>query len=833
MRRPAWLSRWKLVALAGALGLGSRGGTPSVPRSVDGVATLLGQAIEGSVRPGEFVWEAPSNLLEELFLGRRVLFPGARSGAPRDLYRARIRLSMEGHPLSVENLHNLTNTPLGDEVALAADGLHATRHVAFATTAYGKVASVTLLDLEGDGGIVGARNALERLQGKVSNLVSVGSWGGVGRADFSFENPVPSIRLGLQRGKLLLQTPENPPVTYDLARGSFDEGAEEVGVTAQRQPHLRKASILWAVDTVRGVIGSGPIAWLEETFFGARDLVRRAGYRMTTSTPAAVDQRGPPPSPPLDASAAGDDGGYWPPARLPSIWQAPEPQEGAWEPVALPFLKKLPGAGVPPYFYRTSIKPDPKRPYAQVLIVALDMRQLELNMEGGVEDPMPLTGTKSFGRIPREPEVLSRVVGAFNGAFKTTHGAYGMMVNRRVLLPPKAGAATVVVTEDRRVGLGAWGPTEQIPDDLLSFRQNLDPLVLDGQFNPTGRLQWGFQLAGHSVLTERSGICVTRPGHFFYFWGDDVSGITLGKAMIQAGCVAGMHLDMNPKHTGFVFTDIRDIKKKDYDTRLLSPQMEILPDRFIEWSPKDFFYIMLRDTGAQASGQVSWSPAAGAQPAPSWLPGLWEAQDRHGDTPVKLLAIDAGRVQFRVRPGRQDSSSQELPQDEARRVIAALGLANGRRPRGLGLVVNGKLLSTHKGGMAYLAVDPQGALRISHGEPPSGGFTDLVELPPLLLNGNLSLNADTSGPPRPRSAACVLPSGRAIFALSTAPSDGPNARVLARLGCRTAVALDRGTHEDAWLQRAGAENSAVPRGEHTTLYAVGTPMRPRAFPWAP
>lgn len=834
----AFQGRWRLLALAGALGLMGRSCTPSVPRTVEGVARLLGTAVDGQVRPGEFVWEAPGSALDELIWGRRVLFLAAPAGGPRDLYRARVRLSLEGQPLEVRAVRNLTASPLGDEVALTADGPYASRHVAFATTSYGNVASVTLLDLAGDGGIVGARSGLEVLEGRLTNHVETGSLDGIGRTTFAFVNPTPSVRLGFDRGRLVLQPPESPPAIHDLATGALQGATDEHGVEAQRLPHLRKAPILWAVDTVRGVVGPAPIAWLEATFFDARDALRRTNYQLSEKAPAVAATRADtPPSPPLDASAAGDDGGYWPPARLPSIWQEPEAGEGAWEPAQYAFLKKLPGAtDPPPYFYKTWLKPDAKRPYARVLIVALDMRQLEVNMEGGVEDPKPLTGTKSFGHIPREPEVLDRVVGAFNGAFKTTHGAYGMMVNRRVLLPPKPAAATVVVTSDHRVGMGAWGASEQIPDDLVSFRQNLEPLVLDGVFNPTGRLQWGFQLAGHSVLTERSGICVTRPGHFLYFWGDDTSGITLGKAMIQAGCVSGMHLDMNPKHTGFVFADIRDVKKKDYDARLLTPQMEILPERYIEWSPKDFFYVMLRDTRTVGEGDVRWSAAQGSQPAPGWLPGVWQASSEHQGVAVKLWGIDDGRVAYRLRVAHHEPQApaayQALPDDEARRVIAALGLGNGRRPRGLGFTLGGKPLSSPKGGLGWLSLDAVGNLSISHAEP-ARGAVDAVELPLLLLHGNLNATAEATGPSRPRAAACVLPSGRTVFALATATSDAPLAMVLARLGCRTAVSLDRGSHDDAWMQRAGVEGAQVARSEQSVLYAVSIPMRPRAFAWKP
>src|SRR5208337_3432588 len=86
-----------------------------------------------------------------------------------------------------------------------------------------------------------------------------------------------------------------------------------------------------------------------------------------------------------------------------------------------------------------------------------------------------------------------------------------------------------------------------IPDeDIVSFRQNLDPLVDSGEVNPMGRALWGYTLPGSGMQTERSGICVTESGNMLYAWGDDVSGTALGKALKAAGCTYALHLDMNP-----------------------------------------------------------------------------------------------------------------------------------------------------------------------------------------------------------------------------------------------------------------------------------------------
>ena len=245
-------------------------------------------------------------------------------------------------------------------------------------------------------------------------------------------------------------------------------------------------------------------------------------------------------------------------------------------------MRKVPGVAqdAPSAFYRTFVRPDEERPYAKVLLVAMDMRQLDLDMEAGMEDPEPLTGSHGTGRIPRDPATYRRIAAAFNGAFKTEHGHYGMMVHKRVLLPPVPGAATVITLDDGRVGFGTWGADRKVggvvgvPDQaIVSFRQNLDPLVDRGQVNPTGRNLWGFTLPGKGVQTERTGLCVTSSGHLLYAWGDDVSATMLAKALKMAGCDYAMHLDMNPYHTGFLFTAIDDLAGKKYKSQLLTTSM--------------------------------------------------------------------------------------------------------------------------------------------------------------------------------------------------------------------------------------------------------------------
>jgi hypothetical protein len=566
--------RVRTLLVFAALALAVRGRAPwPAPASAEGLAEMLGHAVFGTVRPTEIAWEPSPGIVAEILTGRGVLFLANEGAGPRDLYRASVRLTFEGRPVSIGDVRDLTSTPLGDEQDLVVSGDHA----AFATSSFGKVESVTLLDTRGKPEVLGA-TWLDKVTGWITNRQETGSSVGLGRIDVVLDVPQPRVALAFDpKGRLAIGGADGRVCKVDPDTGAI---FGPLAAHATAEPALLKKPILWAVDTVRAEIGPEAVTWLEEKVYGARDYLRRGRYAWF----GARDEALPPASPgrpaaaprALDASGVRADEAGWPPPAIVSIWKNADREEGQWEPVTFVWMKRL-GQGAPPYYMKTTIRPDAERPYAKVVVVAMDMRQLDLDMEGGVEDPKSLTGVHGAGKIPRDPAIINRVVGAFNGAFKTTHGEYGMMVAGKVLLPPRPNAATVVVTKDRRIGLGTWGSTGAIPEDIASLRQNLDPLVEDGKLMPSGRTQWGFQLAGTSLFAMRSGLCTSAGGYLYYLWGEELSGQTLAKAMLQAGCTYGMHLDMNLHHTAFVFASVRNIATKDYDAKILTPVMEVMP----------------------------------------------------------------------------------------------------------------------------------------------------------------------------------------------------------------------------------------------------------------
>ena len=818
--------------------------------SENGISEMLVEATGAVVEPGSFVWEPAEGVWVELWRGRRLLFVGTPANQEyRDIYRAWVRLTPAGHALSVAAFRNLTETPVGDDAGLVLRGSHA----AYATAAFGRVQSVSVLDLHGIADSRLPAGLWDRWLTRITAFQQHGSTAGVGRTDLVMRTPPRGVRLRLSAERLTVASSGSPePFAYTLGSGKLElpEGSEpkNPAVRAVAQMHGAKPLVLWGVDTVRAEVGPEPIAWLEQKVFGARDLWRRSAYSVFGDAGSQIGEAklSDDEMPALDLSAFAKDGANWPPPKIPSLWQRSAQGEGQWRAAEFDFLPKLRAPegspSPPPYFFQTFIRPDPERPYSKMWLIAMDMRQLELGMQAGYEDPKPLAGPPGDGRLPEDRGLQKRVVATFNGAFKTTHGAYGMMVDRRVLIPPEPGSATVVLTQDGRVGLGTWPGSKSIPDEITSFRQNLDPLVANGEANPSGRNVWGWQIAGESVLTQRTAMCVTPAGHVYYAFAEEIDGPTLARGLRQAGCTYGVHLDMNPGHCAFVYTRIIDPAREEYKLRMAYSAMQSNPARYVRWSSKDFFYVSLRELHPTRPPDVSWLPDGGVQPPPAWLPGIFKAKKKVGTLEIELLSVERGRVDWRLRAGRREPTllnappmQLELPAVEAPRVIAAIGLGHTTQATRFGLAFDGA--------ESLPLRDEQAVLIFEQGQPPRlnrasetlvlAPGVDAVQLPWLAEEGELTASAQEHGANRYRSALCITPDHRILIASATLDSSGPLASLLLNSGCASVVELDRGSHHPGFVHRAGTPQPPEASYDTSVLYLLGRPPEARAFYWRP
>ncbi|WP_437285572.1 hypothetical protein [Sorangium sp. So ce406] len=914
------LSRWAdhlrgrlPVALGVALvGAAARLSTPSPPaRTADAIAGMLGEAIGGTVSPDDFVWEERGGFFSDALLGRRVLFlgvarppdaEGAPDGAARageaerptdgaaqaaeaerapdgrgaaDLYRARVRLTRSGRPVSLGGVRNLTETPLGDDRNLVARG----RRVAVTTSAFGAVQGITLLDLAGD---ARPRSLGERLRAAIDGWIETGSAAGASRTEIWFDSPPASARLDLADEALVMALgPEAVPAALSAGTGEIDTGGNDpFGARAHRVPRRVPSFAELAGPSAGRLLGPGAAAAAERLALAAD----RATSGLRAEPAGAYLTHGP-------ASPEPAPQGWpslWPPPPVAPAVDPPLSGEGAWTLVAPSLPRVLPGIEGDPQrpaspFVATTIRPDPQRREMLVHLLAIDTRHIKFTLQAGFEAPRPTVGPRGTGKlpdastlrgaiglgVPRPRDPVARPVDA-------DVEALGMVVGGRALVPPRDGAATLGVDVSGRPYVGAWpsaGDLQRVPWALWQRPAAPSAGALRGE-GPR-RFPWAlwqgpslFDAAsaaaplpalaaapaasappdaalppgdGDDLVVERAALCVTDRGFVVHAWGGALDAAALRAALARAGCVAGVSLGRAPDALGVAFLSAQ--QDGTLTAERLAPAMSIAPPAHVaSASPGPFLYFESRSTDGPPppdlslpGERVDWAQDGGAQPPPAWSPAVYAASAVHLGAQVRVHAFAPDRFLFRLRAGSREISPRsapklaaEVPADERQQVLAAIGVGTGRRRGPRGLAVGGTIGLRFRGEGGLLLVR-RGRVEIR----PAGGVElapdmDATELPLTADDGRLRPEAREIGTMRRRGAVCVLEDGTLLVATTTFDSDEATTEALLDLGCARVVALDRGAHRNAFVHRASGDPALQQAYDETALFAVGLAMPGRA-----
>jgi hypothetical protein len=142
------------------------------------------------------------------------------------------------------------------------------------------------------------------------------------------------------------------------------------------------------------------------------------------------------------------------------------------------------------------------------------------------------------------------LVAAFNGAFKRDAGAGGVEIDGSVVSPLIPHEASVVINADGSVQIGTWGNQVPTPgEQVVDVRQNLGLLVDAGVATPASSSSadavWGSTVAGGPGIA-RSAIGVDKDGNVLYAAAMSALPTDLAQAMVAAGAVRAMQLDINP-----------------------------------------------------------------------------------------------------------------------------------------------------------------------------------------------------------------------------------------------------------------------------------------------
>lgn len=141
------------------------------------------------------------------------------------------------------------------------------------------------------------------------------------------------------------------------------------------------------------------------------------------------------------------------------------------------------------------------------------------------------------------------LLAAFNGGFLLSAGAGGYEQEGHVIAPLQAGRASLVIDTAGHAQIGAWGDGVPAPGTpVYSVRQNLGLLVSGGQ--PSSSASdwpvWGATLGGGEYVA-RSALGQTASGALVYAGSMSTTPADLAAALVSAGAVTGMELDINPE----------------------------------------------------------------------------------------------------------------------------------------------------------------------------------------------------------------------------------------------------------------------------------------------
>jgi len=358
-------------------------------------------------------------------------------------------------------------------------------------------------------------------------------------------------------------------------------------------------------NSLRAIVGAKAVAHLEDFVYGVEDRYNRLAR--THEAPKAywaVPPSAAPVALPLaavapSASAVVPSGPALPPFHLanpgPALKSYSAPGDGVWVPIIDP---RRPGEA--PSMLKTLLHPDKERGWAEVFVVAVDLRRVTLHVVPGTQEPK--ADNEAAEKKLERPAVIPQkdheeLLAAFNGGFMTEHGGYGMRLDDITVVAPKPKACTIAVFKDGGVQVAPWTELEASAANMLWFRQAPECMVRNGKVHPgilwmSGNRKWGATLDGETVI-RRSAIGLNAARDVLYVSiTNHTNARVLAEGMKHAGAVDVAQLDVNWSYPKFVLFEPKEPNGPRKAVALASG-FEFSEDEYIrKRSRRDFFYLL-------------------------------------------------------------------------------------------------------------------------------------------------------------------------------------------------------------------------------------------------
>jgi hypothetical protein len=269
------------------------------------------------------------------------------------------------------------------------------------------------------------------------------------------------------------------------------------------------------------------------------------------------------------------------PSRVRALPHPTLPGEGVWH-------ATRPGLAADPPVLLTTLRDQLEYPRVVAGLAWIDTKRTHLTLNPGRLEPSVAIPRGSMD-VPQanRPKLLA----TFNSGFKLIDDNGGFVLHGHTYATMHNGQGTLVGYTDGSVSVIDWSYGSTAPPSVSFARQNLPLIVDEGKANPNlaNDAEWGATV-GNAILVWRSAIGVDRHGNLIYAAGEDQTVSSIAKALIQAGAVRAMELDINSYWVSFITYGAPGAE----DPKNLLPAMERSDTRYLEPDDRDFFAVYSR-----------------------------------------------------------------------------------------------------------------------------------------------------------------------------------------------------------------------------------------------
>ncbi len=371
-------------------------------------------------------------------------------------------------------------------------------------------------------------------------------------------------------------------------------------------------------DSLRAIVGTDNVARLQDFAYGVEDRFNRATRK--GEAPRAYWSVPPKPSAmPAPAGSGEPATASLPPFRprdpgpVHESWSAPG--DGQWVAMTDPR-----NPDVDPYLYKTLLHPDRNRSWAELFVVAIDLRRVSLHLVAGKYEPKSFEKEGVLYKSRRTGLVAeahrSIAIAAFNGGFKTEHGWYGMLVDGVTLVKPRPSACTAALYRNGAVTIATWKEIEASAAEMVWMRQAPGCMYERGKMHVGLQEElataWGATLDGDTVI-RRSAIGLSEDRQILYVGiTNSTTARAVAKGMHFAGAADVAQLDVNWSYPKFVTFEPGDAG--EFVAVPLAKGFELQPDDYLRRpAHRDFFYLTPKPPESWV-GAVPAPPGAAAPP---------------------------------------------------------------------------------------------------------------------------------------------------------------------------------------------------------------------------